>query len=208
MPLGLVLTLPMPRSELTAIEYRTLVEQAPILIWRADLSMGCDYFNDRWLQFTGRTLQQELGNGWAEGVHPEDFDDCLKIYTSSFARREIFEMEYRLRRHDGAWRWIFDRGVPFNNANGVFAGYIGSCVDVTERREAQEALKAAHASEVKTLRGLLPICAACKRIRDDRGYWDQLERYFKIHADVNFTHSICPECAQKFYGDLGVGPKA
>jgi PAS domain S-box-containing protein len=183
-------------------EYRTLVEQAPIMIWRSDLSMACDYFNERWLAFTGRTLEQEYGNGWAEGVHPDDFDTCLKIYTTSFARREVFEMEYRLRRHDGAWRWIFDRGVPFNDDSGQFAGYIGSCVDISDRKEAQEALKLAQAHELKTLRGLLPICAVCKKIRDDDGYWDQVEQYFHVHADVNFTHSICPVCSRKLYGDL------
>jgi PAS domain S-box-containing protein len=192
----------MAPRELSAQEYRELVEQAPILIWRADLTMGCDYFNERWLQFTGRTLAQEQGNGWAEGVHPDDFDGCLKIYTESFAKREIFEMEYRLKRHDGAWRWIFDRGVPFKTDRGEFAGYIGSCIDISERKEAQEALKAAQANELKTLRALLPICAACKKIRNDEGYWDQLERYFHVHGNVHFTHSICPDCVRKLYGDL------
>jgi len=188
---------------LSSEEYRQLVEQAPILIWRADLSMGCDYFNGRWLQFTGRSLEQEMGNGWAEGVHPDDLEICLKIYTSAFANREIFEMEYRLKRFDGAWRWIFDRGVPFNDERGNFAGYIGSCADITERKEAQEALKQAQANELKALRGLLPICASCKKIRNDHGYWEQVERYFHVHGDVRFTHSICPQCFQKLYGNLG-----
>ena len=192
----------MQQRELSAQEYRELVEQAPILIWRADLSMGCDYFNERWLEFTGRTLRQEVGNGWAEGVHPDDFDECLKIYTTSFAKRQIFEMEYRLRRHDGAWRWIFDRGVPFNNEKGEFAGYIGSCIDISERKEAQEALKIALANELKTLRGLLPICSACKKIRNDEGYWDQVDYYLQIHADIQFTHSICPDCSRRLYGDV------
>ncbi len=74
-------------------EYAVIVEQAPILIWRADLTMGCDYFNERWLAFTGRALSQELGHGWAEGVHPDDLARCLEIYTSSFAARRVFEME-------------------------------------------------------------------------------------------------------------------
>ena len=95
-------------------EYRTLVEQAPILIWRANTTTECDYFNERWLAFTGRSLEQESGNGWAEGVHPDDFQGCLSIYLEAFAKREIFEMEYRLRRHDGVYRWLFDRGVPLS----------------------------------------------------------------------------------------------
>ena len=126
-------------AQLTAIEYRLLVEHSPVLIWRADLNKKCDYFNEVWLDFTGRTLEQELGDGWAEGVHPEDLDRCLKIYVTNFDARQPFEMEYRLRRHDGVYRWIFDRGVPYTDDHGEFLGYIGSCVDVTERREGEQA---------------------------------------------------------------------
>ncbi|MBI5381624.1 MAG: PAS domain-containing protein [Opitutae bacterium] len=189
-----------PRS-LTFSEYKTLVEQSPILIWRADLTMGCDYFNERWLAFTGRTMEQEFGNGWAVGVHADDLDRCLQIYTDSFAARKVFTMEYRLRRHDGAFRWISDHGEPFYDEKGQFAGYIGSCVDVTERVEAQDALVAAHEAEVKTLHGLLPICSACKKIRDKQGRWTQIETYIKQRSEADFTHGICPDCAKVYYPD-------
>ncbi len=119
-------------------QYRLIVELSPNMIWRAGLDTLCDYFNTTWLNFTGRTLEQEAGTGWAEGVHPDDFDDCLKIYLDSFALRESFEMEYRLRRHDGEWRWINDRGVPFYNDEKEFSGYIGSCMDVTDKVEGQK----------------------------------------------------------------------
>ncbi len=124
---------------LTPTEYRLLVEHSPVMIWRAGLDASCDYFNETWLSFTGRTLEQEMGNGWAEGVHADDFERCVAYYLDHFHRREPFEMEYRLRRHDGVYRWIFDRGVPFTDDTGAFAGFIGSCVDVDERRQAQEA---------------------------------------------------------------------
>ena len=123
----------------SATEYRLLVQHSPVMIWRAGLDAKCDYFNETWLAFTGRTLAQEMGDGWAEGVHPEDFDRCVKHYLDHFHRREPFEMEYRLRRHDGEWRWIFDRGVPFADDSGGFAGFIGSCVDVDDRHKAQAA---------------------------------------------------------------------
>jgi PAS domain S-box-containing protein len=109
------------------------------MIWRAGLDSKCDYFNETWLSFTGRTLLQELGSGWAEGVHPDDLDRCLACYLDHFKRREAFEMEYRLRRRDGEYRWILDRGVPFTDCSARFAGLIGSCVDVHERRVAQDA---------------------------------------------------------------------
>jgi PAS domain S-box-containing protein len=130
----------------TATEYRLLVQHSPVMIWRSGVDARCDYFNETWLAFTGRTLEQEMGEGWAEGVHPEDFDRCVKHYLDHFGRRAPFEMEYRLRRHDGEFRWIFDRGVPYTGDAGDFAGFIGSCIDVDERRKAQDA-QASHSEE-------------------------------------------------------------
>jgi PAS domain S-box-containing protein len=189
----------MPDIILNFEEYKTLVEQAPIMIWRSDTTAMCDYFNERWLAFTGRSIEQEIGNGWAEGVHAEDYQNCLKIFLEAFQKREIFEMEYRLRRHDGIYRWIFDRGVPFFDSAGDFAGYIGSCIDVTEKVEAQESLMKSQVAEMRRLRGLLPICASCKNIRDDKGYWNQIEVYIRDHSEAEFSHSICPECVKKLY---------
>jgi PAS domain S-box-containing protein len=147
------------QSPLGIAEYRLLVEQAPIMFWRSDHNKKCDYFNLVWLEFRGRTLAQEAGEGWAEGLHPDDRDRCLETWFASFELRRPFEMEYRLLRHDGIYRWIFDRGVPFTRENGVFAGYIGSCIDVTDRVEAQKALYEATQKELSTLRGLLSICS-------------------------------------------------
>jgi len=123
---------------LSGTEYRLLVEYSPVMIWRAGIDAKCDYFNDTWLQFTGRTLEQEMGDGWAEGVHAEDLDRCVTLYLDHFHRRAPFEMEYRIRRADGVYRWIFDRGVPFYDEDGAFLGFIGSCVDVDDRRRAQD----------------------------------------------------------------------
>jgi len=125
------MSIPMPTGD----QYRLIVESSPNMIWRAGTDSLCNYFNATWLKFTGRTLEQENGNGWAEGVHPEDFDRCLAIYLENFEARRAFEMEYRLRRQDGEWRWINDIGVPFFDDSGDFAGFIGSCMDVTDRVE-------------------------------------------------------------------------
>jgi len=183
--------------KLSSHEYELLIEQAPIMIWRANTSTECDYFNERWLSFTGRTMEQEMGNGWAEGVHTDDFQHCLDVYLTAFKKREAFEMEYRLRRHDGAYRWLFDRGVPIYDQDGTFVGYTGSCIDITERVEARQALRKAQEEELRQLKGLIPICAWCKKVRDDEGYWTQVEVYVAQHSKADFSHGICPECEKK-----------
>jgi PAS domain S-box-containing protein len=114
--------------------FRTLANAAPVLIWLSGVDKLCYWFNQVWHDFTGRTIEQEQGNGWTEGVHPEDYDRCLEHYVRHFDRREAFRMEYRLRRHDGVYRWMVDTGAPLVDGSGEFVGYIGSCIDVTERK--------------------------------------------------------------------------
>jgi PAS domain S-box-containing protein len=125
----------------TEERFRTMANSAPVLLWLAGRDSECEFFNDVWLNYTGRTMEEELGVGWAEGVHPEDLQSMLDTYTSGFARREPFTMEYRLRRADGVYRWMLDTGVPRYEADGTFAGYVGSCVDITERKDAEATLR-------------------------------------------------------------------
>jgi len=122
--------------------FRLLADHAPVMLWMSGLDGLCDFFNATWLSFTGRSLEQERGNGWAEGVHSEDFQDCMDCYLSSFVARRAFRMEYRLRRADGLYRWILDHGVPRYGQQGAFEGFIGSCIDITDIREAAQAVQA------------------------------------------------------------------
>jgi PAS domain S-box-containing protein len=118
--------------------FRTMADSAPVLIWMSGDDKLCNFFNRGWLAFTGRALEQERGNGWLEGVHADDIDRCLSTYVQAFDQRHEFEMEYRLRRHDGEYRWVFDKGVPRFAQDGTFLGYIGCADDVTDRRRAEE----------------------------------------------------------------------
>jgi len=120
--------------------FRTLANSAPVMVWQSGTDKLCTFFNEPWLKFTGRMLAEELGEGWGAGVHPDDLDQCLTTYASSCDAQRSFQMEYRLRRADGKYRWILDKGAPIYR-DGEFAGHIGSCLDVTELKQADEALR-------------------------------------------------------------------
>ena len=115
--------------------FESLANALPVLVWMSDASKACVWFNQEWLQFTGRTLEQEMGYGWLSGVHPDDYDHCLEIYIRHFDLQLPFEMEYRLRHHTGAYRWILDKGSPRYDDAGAFAGYTGACIDITDRKK-------------------------------------------------------------------------
>jgi PAS domain S-box-containing protein len=121
-------------------DFRSMADAAPVMIWLAGPDRWCQWVNKPWLQFTGTTLDEERGNGWTQVVHPEDLERCMGIYSTSFHARQPFVMDYRLRRHDGLYRWVLDNGVPHASADGRFLGYVGSCVDIHERKELEERL--------------------------------------------------------------------
>jgi PAS domain S-box-containing protein len=124
--------------------FRLLADAAPVMVWMSGPDKRCTFFNAHWLEFTGLPLQSQLGDGWSEGVHPEDLQRCLDTYIRAFDARQPFRMEYRLQRFDGAYRWILDTGVPRLQSDGTFEGYIGSCLDITDQKQAEEDLRAAH----------------------------------------------------------------
>lgn len=121
--------------------FRNVADSAPVLIWMSGLNKECYYFNTAWLKFTGRTMEEESGNGWMDGIFPEDLNRCVDIYSSSFEQKEAFQMEYRLRRNDGEYRWISNSGVPRFTTAGVFEGFIGACMDIHEQIIYQKKLK-------------------------------------------------------------------
>ena len=118
--------------------FRTVANSAPVLLWMMGIDQQCTFFNQTWLTFTGRTLGQELGLGWVEGLHPDDRDRCLATYATAFETHRTFELEYRLRRTDGQYRWLLSHGVPRFRPDGGFAGYIGTCIDISDRHEVEK----------------------------------------------------------------------
>jgi PAS domain S-box-containing protein len=121
----------------SAHSFRELADSTPVLIWRAGPDKLYNYFNRTWLSFRGRSMDQEIGYGWLEGVHPDDVERCMTVFVTAFTNRHDFSMDYRLRRHDGEFRWMLDTGRPLVLADGSFAGYLGSCLDITDRKEAE-----------------------------------------------------------------------
>jgi two-component system CheB/CheR fusion protein len=138
-----------PEQQLLETErrFQNMADASPVLLWMARADSLCTFFNETWLRFTGRTQEEEWGVGWAENVHFEDLQRCLDTYVDAFNARRVFEMEYRLRRADGVYRWVLDRGTPRYTPDGTFAGYIGSCVDIEDRKNAEAELR--RALEVK-----------------------------------------------------------
>lgn len=121
--------------------FALVADSAPMMVWMSGADKLCTYFNKGWLSFTGRTLEQELGEGWSAGVHPEDLARCLNLYSQAFDDRKEFKLEYRLRRHDGEYRWVMDCGAMRYTPDGSFCGYIGSCIDITDLKRSQQELE-------------------------------------------------------------------
>ena len=173
--------------------FRTVADCAPVMIWMAGLDKLCNFFNKPWLDFSGRTLEQELGNGWADGVHPEDLDRCLAVYISSFDARSDFRMEYRLRRADGEYRWVLDTGAPLWR-DGEFTGYIGSCIDITEQKCLEEQLRSNQAQLMDSQR-LAKVGSWEFDLTTLSARWsDEWYRIFGLARDASPEHQTFLSC--------------
>jgi PAS domain S-box-containing protein len=170
----------------TELRFRLVADTAPALIWMSGIDKLCSFFNKGWLDFTGRSIDLELGNGWVQGVHSEDLQNCLDTYVRAFEAREKFTMEYRLRRYDGEYRWILDIGVPRFNQDGSFAGFIGSCMDVTGLKLAEEALSGVNRRLIEA--------QECERTRISRELHDDISQRLALLAlELEQLAEDCPD---------------
>ena len=185
--------------------FRVMADTAPVMVWRAGRDQRCDFFNQPWLAFRGRRLEDEIGDGWTEGVHPDDLQRCLTVYTAAWPGRESFRMEYRLQRADGEYRWVLDTGVPRLGSDGALLGYIGSCLDITERRQAEEALRTNDAAlrqshaEIAHLAGRLITAQEAERARVARDLHDDISQKL---AAISIAMSECRLPELHASGDL------
>ena len=166
--------------------FRLMADKAPVMIWMSGYDKLCTYFNKPWLDFTGRSLQQELGDGWSEGVHADDLQQCVDTYYRAFDARRTFRMEYRLKRFDGEYRWVLDIGIPRFDSDGTFEGYIGSCLDLTEQREVMEALRESQ-RESRELTGRVLLAQETERRRIARELHDDLNQslsFLSVQLDI------------------------
>ncbi|NTU69561.1 PAS domain S-box protein [bacterium] len=140
--------------EATRDYYIDILDDMPNLIWKSGVTSKCDYFNKSWLKFTGRKLEQEIGDGWVEGVHPEDLEGCLKIYKYFFSKRKAFYMEYRLKYNDGSYHWLANYGKPIYDKDNNFLGFIGSCYDIQEKKNLVD-VEREHSNKLERLNSLM-----------------------------------------------------
>lgn len=184
--------------------FRTMADSAPVLLWVSGIDGLCTFFNQVWLNFTGRSLAQEVGNGWTQGVHPDDFQYCLDTYTTAFNGRENFQIEYRLRRADGQYRWILARGMPRFMPNGSFAGYIGSCIDITDRKLSEGILRS-RATELARLTSVLTETNIALEKRnqelDQFAYIVSHDLKAPLRAIANLSQWIEEDLQEKITGD-------
>jgi PAS domain S-box-containing protein len=189
-------------------KFKTLANHAPVGIFLTDSRGKCVFVNNRWCEISGYSLKEAAGEGWVRAVHPEDRKMVLDRWQETVKTGREFILEYRFQAPSGQVAWLFATAITLHNETGEISGYLGTITDFTEHKklekereklikDLQEAL-----SKVKTLSGLLPICASCKKIRDDKGYWNQIEVYVKDRSDAEFSHGICPDCKKQLYPNL------
>jgi PAS domain S-box-containing protein len=187
-------------------KYRLLVENSHDIIYSLTAEGVFIFVSPIWTSLLGHPVTEVVGKSFQFFVHPDDIPDCMIFLKSVVETGERQSgIEYRVQHKDGTWYWHTSSAVPFRDEAGNILGFYGIARDITEHKEIQEERERLilelqeSLAKVKTLSGMLPICASCKKIRDDKGYWEQIEVYIRDHSEAEFSHGICPECAERLY---------
>jgi len=174
--------------EASEARLRQLIDVVPAAFFLTNLEGECVLVNQYWRTLTGLPDEVSLGHGWVSAIHADDRPRVTSGMGDPTRAGRPFEDTYRVRRPDGTVSWVRTNAVPLVDPDGTLTGYAGFSLDITPLIEARD--------DIRTLRGLIPICANCKKIRDDGGYWNQLEQYISAHTDAEFSHSLCPSCLE------------
>lgn len=187
-------------------KFRLLVENSHDIIYSLTASGMFIFVSPAWTKLLGHPVSNVVGQSFQIFVHPDDLSGCMEFLQSVIETGKRQEgVEYRVRHADGRWFWHTSSAVPFTDDSGAITGFYGIARDISDRKKKEDDLKDLVASlqkaleEIKTLRGIVPICSSCKKIRDDKGYWEQVDAYVTRHTEAQFSHGICPECIKKFY---------
>jgi PAS domain S-box-containing protein len=197
-------------SQLNQIKtwYSTLAEVSPSGIWETDRAGNNTYVSTRWSEITGISREDARGSGWSQGIHPEDQPKIAEGWYSSAPVSEQYDSEFRFIRPDGTVVWVLCIALPVKNEKGEVTDWVGTITDITAMKDKETSLEAANlllvqkVSEVKTLRGILPICAHCNKVRDDEGVWNRIDSYIESRTEAAMSHGICPDCRQELYPEL------
>lgn len=166
-------------------------EYPQLLIWRSDETMNCNWFNDPWLGFTGKTIEEVLADGWNSSIHPDDRLEYQKIYCTETAKHEIFTIEYRLLHHSGEYRWVLEYSAPYHSPYGNFGGYTGCSIDIHEKKMSSREVSDWTVAKRQTL---IQMCSYCKKIKIPYSSWEKHEEYVAIIQAKSISHGICPAC--------------
>ncbi len=187
--------------------FKQLSKISPVGIFISDIDGKTEYWNDMLCKITGMSIEEGAGEGWAEGVHPDDQERVFNQWNESTNARADFRSEYRFIDREGNITWTVGQATSILNPQGETTGFIGTITDITdlklaekEREKLIKDLKKA-LKEIKTLKGIIPICMHCKEIRDDKGCWNKLEKYITEHSDAQFSHGLCKKCEEKYYSE-------
>ena len=187
-------------------KFRLLVENSYDIIYSLSADGTFLFVSQAWTTLLGHPVSEVIGKSFAPFVHPDDLPGCMLFLKDVIGKGQRQEgVEYRVRHADGTWYWHTSNAVPFTYEAGSVVGFYGIARDITERKNREEAMKELISrlqkalDEIKTLRGIVPICANCKKVRADEGYWQQVEVYVTEHTEAQFSHGICPDCSKRLY---------